>query len=217
MSQPPGGGQESNAAYAQPQDPWGAFEPGLASVPTDPIPQPPDVYGQGDVWSSPTVPHGAPVGPPQFPAPPPRKRNNAALIVVLVLVVVVVGGAGAYGAYHYVSTRTTATTGGGSPSTSPSADPVPTGFPYNAKVGDCVINVGTTAKPLLNLSSCSAPGSFTIVKIARGASIPVGPKDTFDSDTTSAQVCAGITFDTWFGYQVDDPRLNLFFCMDNNH
>ena len=33
--QPPEG-----SGYAQPQDPWeGSFEPGLASVPTDPIPE----------------------------------------------------------------------------------------------------------------------------------------------------------------------------------
>lgn len=227
--QPPGGGQAGGEmpgpgaagggpdALGQPQDPWSGYEPGLASMPTDPIPQPGSAYPPPSVWSQPTVVHGAsPVAaPPQFPYQPPTKRNGAAVISIVVVLVLVLGGGGAYAAYHYISTHPSNSSRSTPPpstgTTSPSAV-----FPYTAKVGDCVINVGTQSRPKMAPSPCSAAGSYTIVKIAKGASIPVGPKDTFDTDTTSAQVCAGIDFDTWYGYQVDDPNLNLFFCMTNN-
>ncbi len=76
--------------------------------------------------------------------------------------------------------------------------------------------MGTGRSPRWRFPVRHAAGSYTVVKIASGAGIPVGPRDTFDTDTTSAAVCKGIKFDTWYGYQVDDPALNLFFCMTNN-
>ena len=66
--QPPGGPAEGG--YAQPQDPWGGYEPGVASVPTDPIPQQYPPMGPGDVWSQSTVAQGGPYGyVPQQPQP----------------------------------------------------------------------------------------------------------------------------------------------------
>jgi hypothetical protein len=186
-------------------------------MPTDPIPQPANTYAPPNVWSQPTVVHSAPptAAPPQFPYQPPPKRNGAAVISVVVLLVLLLGGGGAYAAYRYISTHQNNGSGSTPPPSNGSTTPPPV-FPYTAKVGDCVINVGTPTKPKMAPSACSAPGSYTIVKIAEGADIPVGPKDTFDTNTTSVQVCAGINYDTWYGYQVDDPSLNLFFCMTNN-
>src|SRR6187549_3396009 len=71
-SQPPGGPPEGG--YAQPQDPWaGGYEPGLASVPTDPIPQQYDPYSSvppGEIWSQATAIQGGPYGyVPQQPPP----------------------------------------------------------------------------------------------------------------------------------------------------
>jgi hypothetical protein len=215
--QPPGGGQEGGAGYSQPQDPWSGFEPGLASIPTDPIPQrQPDVYGPAAhdaVWSNPTMRQGQ--APPQFPYPPPSRRGNAGLISVIVVLVLVLGGGGGYAAYHYIKTRSN----NGAQTPPPSATDGTASanvFPYTAKEGDCVVNIGTDQKPRMAPSTCSTPNSFKIVKIARGASIPFGPNGTFDTNTTSAAVCAGIEFDTWYGYQVDNPNLNLFFCMTDN-
>jgi hypothetical protein len=216
--QPPGGGQDGGDGYSQPQDPWSGFEPGLASMPTDPIPQrQPEVYGAtvpDAIWSNPTVLQEQ--SPPQFPYPPPR-RGNAALITAIVVLVLLLGGGGGYAAYHYIKThpangaQNPPPSASGNPSTAP-----PNVFPYTAKEGDCVVNAGTTQKPKMSPSSCSTPNSFKIVKIARGSSIPLGPSGTFDTNTTSAAVCAGIQFDTWYGYQVDNPNLNVFFCMTDN-
>jgi hypothetical protein len=220
--QPPGGGQgeDGGAGYSQPQDPWSGFEPGLASMPTDPIPQrAPEAYGPtvpDAMWSSPTVLQG---GPPQFPYPAPPRRGNVGLIVAVTLLVVVLGGGGGYAAYQYIKTHQNTGTGATPPTRTTTSGPAgvaPDVFPYTAKAGDCVENVGSVQKPKMAPSACSTPNSFKIVKIARGTGIPLGPDGTFDTDTTSAAVCAGIDFDTWYGYQVDDPSLNLFFCMTDN-
>jgi hypothetical protein len=209
--QPPGGGHEGAPGYGQPQDPWSGHEPGLASAPTNPITPQYDPYG-------PTVPAGAlsqSTVVPQFPYPQPPPRTNAGVIALAVTVVLALGGGGGYGAYRYFTTHRT-NGAGSTPTASATTPSAPDVFPYTAKTGDCIVNVGTVAKPRMAPSACSAAGSYTIVKIARGASIPVGPKGSFDTDTTSAVVCAGIDFQTWYGYQVDDPNLNLFFCMTDN-
>jgi hypothetical protein len=220
--QPPGGGQEGGAGYSQPQDPWSGFEPGLASMPTDPIPhRQPETYGPtvpDAVWTSPTVLQGQPVSP-QFPYPPPPRRGNAGLISMIVVLILVLGGGGGYEAYHYIKTHHVSGAQSPPPSSSGSAgtDTAPPAvFPYTAKAGDCVANVGSEQKPKMAPSPCTTPNSYKIVKIARGSSIPLGPGGTFDTNTTSAAVCAGIQFDTWYGYQVDNPDLNVFFCMTNN-
>jgi hypothetical protein len=189
-------------------------------MPTDPIPQrQPEPYGGPTVpdvvWSSPTVLQGQ--APPQFPYPPPPRRSNAGLIAGIVVLILVLGGGGGYAAYHYIKTHQT--NGAQSPpatATSGAGTAAPSVFPYTAKEGDCVVNIGSESKPKMAPSSCTTPNSYKIVKIARGSSIPLGPGGTFDTDTTSAAVCAGIQFDTWYGYQVDDPNLNVFFCMTDN-
>jgi hypothetical protein len=209
--QPPGGGQEGTPGYPQPQDPWSGYEPGLASAPTNPITPQYDPYG-------PTVPAGLleqPTAPPQFPYPQPPRGSNAGVVALVVVLVMALGGGGGYAAYRYVTTHRTAGTGA-NPTPSITTLSTPNVFPYTAKVGDCVINVGTVRKPRMAPSACSAAGSYTIVRIAHGASIPFGPNGSFDTETTSAQVCQGIDFQTWYGYQVDDPNLNLFFCMTDN-
>jgi hypothetical protein len=221
MSQPTSGGAPEGApGYSQPQDPWaGGYEPGLASMPTDPIPQ---QYEQPyavrpELWSQATA---GPAGPPQPPyGPPAGKRSNAAMIVGVILLVLVLGGGGGFAAYKYL-TRNTAPTP--TPSTSPSASgpsdtlTTPTTFPYTVQTGDCMVNNGTAAAPAMGPASCSTPGSYKVVKRVMGADIPEGPDGKFDRDTTSVKECAGTGFQTWYGYQAGDDRLDIFFCMTNN-
>jgi hypothetical protein len=185
-------------------------------MPTDPIPQP--VATGADAWTVPqgTVPYPGspyPPGPPQPPrAPEPRSGGRTGLIVTLVVIVLLLGGGGAFAAYHYLSKSTPTTPG---TATSPTAGPTDQ-FPYTVKEGDCLINVGTAKDPVMQTSSCSAPGSYKVVRVARGRGIPVGPSDKFDATTTSVQVCAGTAYQNWYGLQRPNADENLFFCLVNN-
>ncbi len=225
--QPPGGQPpEGTPSYAQPQDPWsGGFDQGLASVPTDPIPQQYDPYAQGvsqgDVWSQETAPHGG----QQYgyaPAPPKRKVG---LIIAVFLAVLVLGGGGGFAAW-YVTTHQTASP---DPTTSPTTPPTSAavdnntcvkanGFdPCALAVGDCFVNNGTTNSPDLKLVECTTPKSFKVVKVSAGAGIPEGPDGKFDADTTSVSECKDVKFTQWYGYKDGgSDEKDHFFCLTEN-
>jgi hypothetical protein len=209
--QPPNGAPDGEPGFAPPQDPWSGVDPAIASVPTDPIPQ---AYNTGPTvaanpWTVPTVPPG---GPPQPPGPPAsRSGGRTGFVVTLVVVVLLLGGGGAYAAYKYLSKPTSSPGTATSPTTAATLQ-----FPYTVQKGDCVRNIGTQEKPALAPASCSEPGTFKVVRIARGRTIPVGPSDKFDADTTSTQVCAGIDYQNWYGLQQPNADDNLFFCLAKN-
>ncbi len=224
--QPPGGQQpEGSPPYTPPQDPWaGGFEPGQASVPTDPIPQQYGSYApsQGEVWSQPTVQHGSPYG--YVPQPAPKSR--AGMFVLIFLIVLILGGGGGVGAWYFVKDRNTVTD---SPTSTPTAStpaaivtcPVSSDAgafdPCSVKTGDCLFNNGTTEEPNLGIVQCSTPKSFKVIKISKGAAIPEGPDGKFDKDTTSVSECAGTNYQSWYGYQhATDRARDVFFCMTNN-
>ncbi len=209
--QPPGGGQDGGSGYTPPQDPWSGFEPGLASMPTDPIPQQHESYPTGPTVSAGNWAPAAPPGPPpQFPMPP-AKKSRAGVVSIVVILVLLLGGGGGYVVYRYLKEPAKPT---GS-TTLPTAATT-TVFPYTVEVGDCLVNVGSKNAPVMAPADCSTPGSYKVIKIARGADIPLGPSDKFDANTTSAQVCKGTGYQSWYGYQMADARDNLFFCMTNN-
>lgn len=216
--QPPGGTPEGG--YAQPQDPWGGYEPGIASVPTDPIPQQYDPYSAppGEVWSADTIQHGG-----QYPYVPqqPAPKRTAKVIGIAALVLAVAGGAG-YAAYLYF--------GPGDPTTSPSANasqttPGPVGTsgstavppefdPHTVRVGDCIANRGSDDDPSLAVVPCTTKGSYKVLKVLTGESIVEGPGDKFDRDTTSVAACTDTAYKSWYGYQdATDDTLDVFFCM----
>jgi hypothetical protein len=209
--QPPSGAPDGEPGFAPPQDPWSGVDPAISSLPTDPIPQ---AYNTGPTvaanpWIMPTPPE---TGPPQPPrAPEPRSGGRTGFVVTLVVIVLLLGGGGAYATYRYLSKPVTSSGNTTSPTT-----PATSQFPYTVNVGDCVANVGTKEKPAIAPASCSQPGTFKVVKIARGRNIPVGPSDKFDADTTSVQVCAGIDYQSWYGLQQPNADDNLFFCLVNN-
>src|SRR5262245_37194719 len=137
--EPPGGPPQGPPGYVPPQDPWAGPEHpgGLASMPTDPIPQqyePP--YTGGDVWSQATVQHGGQSIPIQTP-----QRNRAGLLAIIFLAVLVLGGGGGYATYYFVRKHGT---------------PGPTAPPNDLQTvvaGDCMVNVGTEADPDMRKSS----------------------------------------------------------------
>jgi hypothetical protein len=231
--QPPGG-QPDGTPYAQPQDPWA--EPGVASVPTDPIPQQYDPYPGslpgGQIWSQETVAHGAPYG---YGQPQPGRGKLIALVVALL---VVLGGAGGYAAWYIVakgqpSADPTIAGPTGGPSADPSSGgtPVQQGFPASCpisgdagafdpcavKEGDCLFNDGTAAEPDIRVTNCDVENSYKVLKVSRGASIKEGPGDVFDKDTTSVAECKDTNYLHWYGYQdaLDDNK-DIFLCLTTN-
>lgn len=225
--QPPGGQPpEGSPSYAQPQDPWATgHDHGLASVPTDPIPQQYDPYAQGlppgDGWAQPTVAHG---GQPYGYVPQPPQKSKAGVIIVVFLAILVLGGGGGFAAW-YVTTQQKAATPKVTNSPSPSASPATSVTsasvsastdPHTIKVNDCITNKGTEKNPKVAISSC-APGSYKVIKKLEGASIVENAEGAFDAATTSVAACAGTGFQSWYGYKdVSDESKDVFFCLKNN-
>jgi hypothetical protein len=232
--QPQGGPQPEGTPYAQPQDPWA--EPGVASVPTDPIPQQYDPYQgslpSGQIWSQQTVAHGPQYG---YGQPQPGRGKLIALVVTLL---VVLGGAGGYAAWYIVTQgqpnpgETVAgptTEPGQSPSTGPNTaqQGFPTSCPISADadafdpcgvdVGDCLFNEGTAAEPDIRVTGCDVENSYKVLKVSRGKAIVEGPGDVFDKDTTSVAECKDTGYLHWYGYQdaFDDNR-DVFLCLTSN-
>jgi hypothetical protein len=217
--QPPGGQQPPAGppAYTPPQDPWaGGFEQGVASVPTDPIPQ--QQYGQfgpndAAAWGNQqTVPHG---GQFEYAPPAQQRRSRAGLLTVIFLAIVVLGGGGGYATYYVVKNRSTITGGGpSSPTTTvPAAPTTPAWDPATVKVGDCLINKGTPTNLDMHVAPCSTANTYKVLRVVTGASIPEGPRDVFD-DTTSLAECANTNSNNWYGYQDDhDDNKDIFLCL----
>ncbi|HLT09406.1 MAG TPA: hypothetical protein VK028_01200 [Micromonosporaceae bacterium] len=228
--QPPSGQQpESQPAYAPPQDPWaGGYEQGVASVPTDPIPQQYESYGgPGDAWSQQqTVLHG------QQYAYVPQRSSRVGLFVLVFLLVLVLGGGGGFAAWYIVSNRPPSANPGPSttnpPSESSSAAELPANCPVNNQIdafdpctvreGDCIINLGTEDDPDVRTSTCTEEGSFTVLFVTQGPDIPENAQGQFDRDTTSAAVCGDVEgFEFWYGYNdAYDDRKDVFFCLQRN-
>jgi hypothetical protein len=222
----PGGGSppDPNQGYAQPQDPWeGGYEPGLASVPTDPIPQQYEPYPhgqgypQGDVWSQATAAHGPQYGYQQQPPPAP---NRTGMIVLIVLVILVLGGGGGFAAW-YVTSQRSATT---DPTTSPTQTQTQTEFsPYAVKVNDCIRNnspsprpTGVDENPEIAIVECSADDSYKVVAIFQGEDLAESQAGKLD-DFTAAQSCRGTGYGFWYAYDdnADDTK-DLLFCLTQN-
>jgi hypothetical protein len=217
--QPPGGPPpDGTPSYAQPQDPWaGGFEQGVASVPTDPIPQQYDSYVPGavpgEVWAQQTVVHG---GQPYAYVPQPQ-RSKAGVVIAVFLAVLVLGGGGGYAAYYVTTHRSPTGTNPTAGPTTPNTT-VPAAFdPYAVKVGDCLVNKGTAGSPSMSTAKCTDAQSYKVLKVTRGADIPEGADGKFDAATTSVHECAGTGYQSWYGYKdAYSQDKDLFFCLANN-
>jgi hypothetical protein len=219
-----------------PQDPWAGLEHGggLASVPTDPIPQhePQQYPTGGEVWSQATVQHSGQVGPGQFgpgqfgpgqfgpgqfgsgqfgsgqlgPAVPERPRNRAGLLAIIFLAVLVLGGGGGYAAFYFVKKHGDSTT---------ASTPPPDW--QRANVGDCMVNSGTEASPKMGLAACTATNSFKVVKVVRGTAVPRDSAGVVNPKTASAALCAGLKYDNYYAYwDTEEPAQNVVLCLALN-
>jgi len=224
--QPPG----EPPSYAQPQDPWAGTQ-GVASAPTDPIPQapaPPGQFAQGvarpSVWTQETISHGGYEYVPQ-------QRSRLGTYVLIILAVIVFGGGGGYGAYRWIESMTpttpptsgpTGNPGGSTPGTSgPATTPPVEASALN--VGDCILNTtpdnpGTPAveAPTMVRSACSVKDSYKVIKILAGEQIPEGPQGTFDKDHTAPEVCKNTGYEAYFAWDSTDDSRDYFFCLTTN-
>ena len=218
MTYPPPGEQP----YTQPQDPWSGSQ-GIASAPTDPLPQP--VRGQftpgvaaPSAWSQETIAHSDPY------VPAGEGGGRAGLYVLVVLLVIVLGGAGGFGAWWAITnyagdlglnpptTTTPTTTGQQSPT------PTPTEMKFTPEiiaVGDCMINRNPDVNPPdMYKAPCDRENAFQVLKIFSGAeAIPEGPSGNFTEEDTANVLCADLDSDSWFGWNSSNDAQDRFYCM----
>ena len=205
--QPPGGPPQGSPGYVPPQDPWAGLEHGggLASMPTDPIPQQyeqPSPTG-GEVWSQATVQHGGPLGP----AIAEPQRSRAGLLAIIFLAVLVLGGGGGYAAFYLVKKHGETTTSTNTPLTDR----------QKAVVGDCMVNAGTEATPNLQIVACSTANSLKVVKVVRGDAVPRDSQGVVNPKTASAAICASLKYDNYYVYwDPDAPAQNVVICLAMN-
>jgi hypothetical protein len=217
--------QQGEQPFTQPQDPWSGTQ-GVASAPTDPIPQPPRgefVPGVAapSVWSQDTVAHVDPY------APQPRGRGSAGLYVGIVLLLVVLAGAGGFGAWwafrNYVVGPNTPPTNSpsatGSSSTSPT--PAPTEVKYAADlvdIGTCMINRNPDVNPpRMYIVACDWPGDLEVLQVLKvysGETIPEDAEGNFTADATGNFLCGDLDrYDRYYGWNSDNDAADRFYCM----
>jgi hypothetical protein len=156
-----------------------------------------------------------PYGQSQF-TPPPKKRGSGLLITVVVVLAVLLcgGGAGAYSSVSHNNKDTTAGSGATDKPTNsgntagPSAGPSAAGSAAatnnagdakDAQVGDCLINDGTSDKPVLRKTTCAA-GTFEILK-------------RFDS-TSDVKKCENVPGYTHnYFYKTKNDTFSFVLCM----
>jgi hypothetical protein len=211
--------QPPEGAYAQPQDPWeGGYEPGLASVPTDPIPEQrfEGGYPPADLWSQQTVAQGGYV--PQ-PAP-----NRTGMIVLIVLIVLILGGGGGYAAYYVTSKRnpTTDPTGGPTSGGPVTTSTTPSQFdPYAVEQDNCIRNNSGNVpdpntvdpNPQIEIVPCTTADSYKVIKIVKGEGLLENPEGKLDQKTTAPAACKDTGYEFWYAYDATDNTQDLFFCL----
>jgi hypothetical protein len=211
--QPPGGPPQGPSGYVPPQDPWAVPEHGgLASMPTDPIPQQyeqpryeqPQYPTGSEVWSQqPTVAHGGQYAPPMAPVP---QRNRAGMLVIIFVAVLVLGGGGVYAGFYFVKKH-----GSNTPTTTQTDL-------QSVQVGDCLVNVGTDNDPDMRRSACTAANSFKAVKVVRGDAVPRDSSSgVVDPKAAAGVVCAGTKYENFYAYwDTEAPAHNVVICLVAN-
>jgi hypothetical protein len=217
--------QPGEQPYTQPQDPWSGTQ-GIASAPTDPIPQPPrGQYTPGvaspSVWVQETVAHSDPY------VAQGRGGGRGGLYTLVVLLVVVLGGAGGFGAWWAITnysgltdtpSNTTTTTGATTGPTSPT--PQPTEVRYRGEVipvGTCMINRGTPENAEMFIVACDWPGDLEkleVLKTYSGETIPEDAAGDFTADITAQPLCSDLPrFNRYFGWNSSNDAQDSFYCM----
>jgi len=215
--------QPGEPGYTAPQDPWSGA-PGVASPPTDPIPQAPrgqfapgvaaPVPPPPSVWSQETIAHSDPY------RPPPRSGRTG-LYILVTMVVLVLGGAGGFGAWYLITERICPGDGPcnaqpQSPTTEASTD-ADAFQPDAVRVGDCLVNHGTATNARMKIEPCETVGALRVLKIEHGEQILENSAGKFDRPTTADPICTGVTGwdQSWFAWNSTDDTQDYFYCLDN--
>jgi hypothetical protein len=212
--------QPPEGPYVAPQDPWeGSFEPGLASVPTDPIPEQRfEAYGPGfgpDAWAQ---PH-----PGQVPQPSP---NRTGMILLIVFAILLLGGGGGYAAWYVTSKQNASANPTGQPTggtTTTTTTTTTDGVfdPYAVKANDCIRNNNgnvpspdaVDANPDIEIVPGTTGGSYKVLKIVKGDDLVRNAQGKLDRDTTAPAACGDTAYKYWYAYDADDDSQDLFFCL----
>jgi hypothetical protein len=211
--------QPGEPPYTAPQDPWSSA-PGVASPPTDPIPQAPrggftpgvasPVPPPASVWSQETIAHDD-----RYRRSP---GGRTGLYILVTIIVLVLGGAGGFGAWYLITDRMCpgsqpCTTGSQQP-TNPTED---TFHPEAVRLQDCLVNHGTETDAKMKVESCDTAGALRVLSIVQGEDIPENAQGKFDRNTTAVPLCGGVQgWDgSWFGWNSSNDRLDFFYCLDN--
>jgi hypothetical protein len=206
MSQPPGGQQpEGVPGYAPPQDPWGndGFETGVASVPTDPIPQYSSSYADMGYPTQPAWPQQGQAYPyvPQQP-----QRSKAAPVILTILAVLVVGGGGGYGAWYYLTQRGTTTNTNHTPTTAATS----TGRPWDistVRIGDCItVDNSDPTNPKPSFQPCGS-GSYQVSAIRHGADIAQDNDGKLNQDEAQ-RACSGTDYTNYYAFDAENSTAN---------
>ena len=219
--QPPG----EPPSYAQPQDPWAGTQ-GVASAPTDPIPQAAAPHGQ----FAPGCGRAERVDPGDRSRTAgttyvPQQRSRVGTYVLVILAVIVFGGGGGYGAYRWIASMTphnTATswpTGIRGISTPGSSGPAttPTVAAAALNVGDCILNT-TPDNPATPCGRGSDHGAFGLL----GEGFIQGHQDRGSGSrsqrvrrapstrtVTAPEVCKGTGYEAYFAWDSTDDIAGL--------
>jgi hypothetical protein len=85
------------------------------------------------------------------------------------------------------------------------------------QVNQCLVNAGTQADPDMQLSSCSAPNSFKAVKVVHGDAVPRDSHGVVDPKPAAATVCGGQKYDYFYAYwDPEAPAQYLIICLAQN-
>jgi hypothetical protein len=215
VHEPPGGRQPESppGGYTPPQDPWGGdgFDTGVASVPTDPIPQgyQYNEYNRPDMWSQPTVQHGQ-----QLPwlAPAPR-RGRAGVVLLAILAVLLIGGGGGYGAYYLATHRST-----NPPTTQPTTPSTTTSSSQRAwavdavVVGDCIgVDDANTAHPRPFFANCDK-GAYQVLAVNKGADVIQDDNGVLEGKEAQ-NTCATTTYTNYYLFDADGNDNDYVLCL----
>jgi hypothetical protein len=202
------GGDADGQPYAEPADPWGdqpVSDPSW-SVPPPSIPHQSAAHGSGGVLPSSGPANSSMWGQPARPA----KRNTPIVALVIVLGVLVGVGLGATAWLLKVRPSNTdpASTDTARPSASVPADPGSAAQNKEdarfVKAGQCVVNRGTEARPVMQKSVCTS-GTYEVLKRIDGPT-------TGEPDAKSK--CSKVSgYTKWYFYDSSLDDLDFVLCL----
>jgi hypothetical protein len=198
----------THSGFSAPQSYQSNAGPGVGQVPGPGVGQVPGAgpYGPGPAGPGPFGPHPAPgsVTNEVWAPPPPTgsQGKSGAAVGMIIIVVLLVIGAG--GAAAFFLTRGDGKDPEVQPSPGASAEPSPSASQPNAdakvvKIGECLVNRGTTEKPDMQKVAC-AKDTYQVLKRIDGT-----------SDRNKCEGTAGLT--DWYFFDHADNAQDFVLCL----